>query len=1003
MMHHGLLLPLLAVLWSTDCVAAAEEEGSHGKPSDQVTASISIMLLGSIAFQMSLFYLVNWPDVDIRYYTWTIIGNTISIFSSVLLFQAINGLVERYIIEGNEEYKFVIDVLHMLVWFVILQLTTATISNAVNWDEIKASFHEWRGQEKTRKAALAKTTSEVSRDFLKAKLDNFEETKQLHEKLREAEDGISDAGGSDSEESKEDEERRELNVKCFSMLLAHMTGFAAINAMGDIQHSAFFSQSPLHAFMVLPVVFCVMFGLFQGTNVFRKRIALGDDGEVDEFEELWNEQTEDAENDVLGLVLSFLTTQAVRFSVTGRLPSNEGELPEDIVKATAGRTSCCMSFMCLVWLAATIGIFFADSYALKHYSAESKQKRATSISINYGTMCLAWSALFFLQSVMQRILQLNPDGIIEKVSVALIISFLIFLIIFALDKLADAHLSDSADEAIGYIITSKGLSIGFSWEQSFDVAVTSLSKVCARPALAKLAMASSLCLIVIPAYRWYVMAEVHKREQERDEEKKEELARRKKEVESMGGDPYRTQGSGISRLVLAGLRSFSEVLQEHHTAEEKREHHYRFSRRSSRASSRRSSEAGRHGQLREGRRRSSLLDVPGAQNHSRQPGHSGKAGHAAEPHMGHYGQETSGGSSSSSRALPVESVAVVSGSSARKVAPTENDAAPSGSIRRGSSPPPARPAAPTATTMPSTREEVVAAAGLMEAAKPPKPAAPAVESRSTTTPTSSSSRATAATTVNDKWNFNPQLEKALEASGNGPGDRKELAYLLDTRGAELTAKRTVGLAYRLSMRLEDRDPHQTAIWGSTVRGVDQGNGWLKVQEKFLPFQLNGTLVLLPTAGGSLANGGHSNGQGFVKESCSEAPQQGGRSPSPARLTSPAVSEAPARFGVAGRSVTPTSGRPLLNGNSGLAGGHGISPPQPGTATPPSRTSPASVASKLTAGQYGRSMACQVDALEQLRDALFGASATGAGAVATSAPGLSQPLLGQGLTTPASLR
>lgn len=49
------------------------------------------MLLGSVAFVMLLFYVVNWPDDDIRLYAWTIISTTLSIFTAVLAFSGVRA------------------------------------------------------------------------------------------------------------------------------------------------------------------------------------------------------------------------------------------------------------------------------------------------------------------------------------------------------------------------------------------------------------------------------------------------------------------------------------------------------------------------------------------------------------------------------------------------------------------------------------------------------------------------------------------------------------------------------------------------------------------------------------------------------------------------------------------------------------------------------------------------------------------------------------------------
>ena len=51
---------------------------------------------------------------------------------------------------------------------------------------------------------------------------------------------------------------------------------------------------------------------------------MSDDGEVDEYERMWSEFTEEGENDVMGLSISFMMVQVIRFGISGIFPNTEG-------------------------------------------------------------------------------------------------------------------------------------------------------------------------------------------------------------------------------------------------------------------------------------------------------------------------------------------------------------------------------------------------------------------------------------------------------------------------------------------------------------------------------------------------------------------------------------------------------------------------------------------------------------------------------------------------------
>lgn len=67
------------------------------------------------------------------------------------------------------------------------------------------------------------------------------------------------------------------------------------------------------------------------------------------------------------------------------------------------------------------------------------------------------------------------------------------------------------------------------------------------------------------------------------------------------------------------------------------------------------------------------------------------------------------------------------------------------------------------------------------------------------------------------------------------------AYLLDN--SQLQSK-AAHIAYRFSKNIEDKDESRIAAYGSIVHGVDLGDGWLQVGNRYLPMAIRGVKVVI---------------------------------------------------------------------------------------------------------------------------------------------------------------
>jgi len=466
------------------CFALLVQQAVAGEEQPSAAGvAMSATLLGTISFVMCLYYFINYDDEDIKKMTWETISSTISIFCAVLLWSSFNDLAEAYVIEpmfGPGETTngaLLVDITHMLVWFAIMQVCLACFSGAAGpWAEDSDAFE-----------LLGET------------------------------------------EQEEVKESKEVNMACFAVLCAHITGFASINAFGTIQ-SAFFSSSPWMALLTPVLALVVMLGLQRITDNIRQYVALGDDGTEYEFEKLWDEECEEAENDVMGLALSFTTVSALRFLVNGCLPNQEGKeeecpagIPEEFLYHHTMTQKMLMmllgiSFALIIFVMRSNWPEWLEPEEIRKMPKSERHAMALMSRLVEGiyvsvSMCFSWSFFFGLQMILAGFAFFDGEPQLLSVVLALVLSAVCMGAILPLDKLADADWTDEhVDTAIRSIMSAMGLLIGFGWEQCFDAAVDALARESAGGAIkvinqhtTKLALTVFCAGLLVPAWKWYML------------------------------------------------------------------------------------------------------------------------------------------------------------------------------------------------------------------------------------------------------------------------------------------------------------------------------------------------------------------------------------------------------------------------------------------------------------------------------------------------------------------
>eukprot|EP00442_Polarella_glacialis_P000292 CAMPEP_0115115950 /NCGR_PEP_ID=MMETSP0227-20121206/42999_1 /TAXON_ID=89957 /ORGANISM="Polarella glacialis, Strain CCMP 1383" /LENGTH=687 /DNA_ID=CAMNT_0002516723 /DNA_START=46 /DNA_END=2110 /DNA_ORIENTATION=+ len=464
-----------ALLCLLVAIVAAEEEHKVSA----LNLGVAVMLLGSIGFMMGVFYMVNHSDKDMVINTWKVICSTISIFVAVLMFQAINGIVKVTFLEGASEEKMLVAAfLHAGFWFLFLQFFLAFVSGAVELPCVTSHKQEIH--------------------------DNPVLKQKAADKLF-------------------------LDMKCWAIILGHITGFACIGAWCQAQQ--FVKHSIGLSFAIVPLAAFVTWTAYKVSDMIRYRIAMGDDGVEDEFEKAWDEATEETEDDVMGLTVSFLLVQAIRFSVVGVLPNEEGNFEEDIT------VSDYQVFM-MVSIGVVVGVFHSCALCSKHLGRLNAWVRLVCDFV------FSWSLMFAIEAYLATHgLGGSVMGCIGEVVQANLVTVLSFAIIFILDKLADAgHGGAKANDAIRSTVVALGILIGFSWEKCFDTAVDNTAEsglIVFPPAITKLLLAIVLAAIVVPAWRWYILPVVKELGGfEEEEEEEEEEGHHGHHVEEGHGHPH---------------------------------------------------------------------------------------------------------------------------------------------------------------------------------------------------------------------------------------------------------------------------------------------------------------------------------------------------------------------------------------------------------------------------------------------------------------------------------
>jgi len=102
----------------------------HGHKVPPEALAYALCLMGSVVTVMSIFYLVNWDDEDIKANTWQSLSMTVSIFGAVLIYGTLKNLICHLLDVHGHRAEPLVLLFMFLMFFLILQIALHAMMRA---------------------------------------------------------------------------------------------------------------------------------------------------------------------------------------------------------------------------------------------------------------------------------------------------------------------------------------------------------------------------------------------------------------------------------------------------------------------------------------------------------------------------------------------------------------------------------------------------------------------------------------------------------------------------------------------------------------------------------------------------------------------------------------------------------------------------------------------------------------------------------------------------------
>lgn len=428
----------------------------HDTEREVAHSSVAAMLLLFVAFIMTLFYLVNFPDLDIQRATWQLLSRTISIFLAVLISKS----TKEVTCEG----------LQMACEDKISERMSAVSEAQVEYayGDIGIEFARWI----------------IFWIIFQLYMLQYEGT----------------------------------FVVAISKLGGHIVAFAGLDAFTALQNGRapfdvlrYNAKTSFVCAIFVGLVLLVFLGLWSGGRKF-----LAERTVKAESLKHWLHHCSEAENEAASLVVGLLLSQAIRHAISGEHPPLHGGKPKSktndevfILFASAVGVGAVVTK--LEQGLKTIVVYFG-----KH--EHPGFARFVRVVVDTVSMTMAWCLLYwgewFIYNWTDDKGVGHGDRMTALLVVAGVLSFVCFSGIFIIAFAARNHVFAGHTTGLRALGSALGLVVGCAWEDVFIEAVGGVHQLNVfqlKASYSTLLIIFILCLVTLPAWMLYIMPQAERK------------------------------------------------------------------------------------------------------------------------------------------------------------------------------------------------------------------------------------------------------------------------------------------------------------------------------------------------------------------------------------------------------------------------------------------------------------------------------------------------------------